>query len=275
MMYARPELLHRILDVNAAAVTDYLNAQIEAGAQAVMIFDTWGGVLSARGLPRVLARLHGAHRAAGAHAQGRRPAPCRASSSPRAAASGWKRWPTPAPTRSASTGPPTSAKRASASATVWRCRATSIRWPCSARPSDPERGAARARPLRRGTGPCLQPRPRRLAAHAAGERAGAGRSGAHALAPGARRLSSVKKNISVDVIAYSHRLGVERCRQGLFASLSTIQDFLVRSIMCAVVHRRIARPARGRMRRSQSAAQRIHRLIHKLFRPLRKGSPRP
>ena len=46
MLYRRPDLLHRILDVNATAVTDYLNAQIEAGAQAVMIFDTWGGMLS-------------------------------------------------------------------------------------------------------------------------------------------------------------------------------------------------------------------------------------
>lgn len=46
MMYARPDLLHRILDINAQAVTGYLNAQIEAGAQAVQIFDTWGGVLS-------------------------------------------------------------------------------------------------------------------------------------------------------------------------------------------------------------------------------------
>ena len=46
MLYARPDLLHRILDVNAKAVTQYLNAQIEAGAQAVMIFDTWGGNLS-------------------------------------------------------------------------------------------------------------------------------------------------------------------------------------------------------------------------------------
>jgi len=47
MMYSRPELLHTILDVNARAVAAYLNAQIEAGAQAVMIFDTWGGSLSA------------------------------------------------------------------------------------------------------------------------------------------------------------------------------------------------------------------------------------
>jgi uroporphyrinogen decarboxylase len=46
MLHARPELLHRILEVNARAVTDYLNAQIEAGAQAVMLFDTWGGILS-------------------------------------------------------------------------------------------------------------------------------------------------------------------------------------------------------------------------------------
>ena len=46
MLYQRPDLLHRILAVNTAAVTAYLNAQIEAGAQAVMIFDTWGGMLS-------------------------------------------------------------------------------------------------------------------------------------------------------------------------------------------------------------------------------------
>jgi uroporphyrinogen decarboxylase len=46
MLYQRPDLLHHILAVNAQAVTDYLNAQIEAGAQAVMIFDTWGGALS-------------------------------------------------------------------------------------------------------------------------------------------------------------------------------------------------------------------------------------
>lgn len=45
MLYRRPDLLRRILDVNARAVTAYLNAQIEAGAQAVMIFDTWGGTL--------------------------------------------------------------------------------------------------------------------------------------------------------------------------------------------------------------------------------------
>lgn len=46
LLYSRPELLHHLLEINCRAVTAYLNAQIEAGAQAVMLFDTWGGVLS-------------------------------------------------------------------------------------------------------------------------------------------------------------------------------------------------------------------------------------
>jgi uroporphyrinogen decarboxylase len=46
MLYSRPDLLHHILATNAAAVTAYLNAQVAAGAQAVMVFDTWGGSLS-------------------------------------------------------------------------------------------------------------------------------------------------------------------------------------------------------------------------------------
>ncbi|MDE2118160.1 MAG: uroporphyrinogen decarboxylase [Betaproteobacteria bacterium] len=46
LMYKEPRLMHQILDVTAQAVTQYLNAQIEAGAQAVMIFDSWGGALS-------------------------------------------------------------------------------------------------------------------------------------------------------------------------------------------------------------------------------------
>src|SRR6185503_8547164 len=46
MRHARPDLLHRILEVNARAVTDYLNAQIQAGADVVMLFDTWGGTLA-------------------------------------------------------------------------------------------------------------------------------------------------------------------------------------------------------------------------------------
>jgi uroporphyrinogen decarboxylase len=66
MMYSRPELLHQILDVTARAVTAYLNAQIEAGAQAVMVFDTWGGSLSAAAyreyslayMQRIVSELH-------------------------------------------------------------------------------------------------------------------------------------------------------------------------------------------------------------------------
>ncbi len=46
MLYDNPQALHKILDTVAQSVVTYLNAQIEAGAQAVMIFDTWGGVLT-------------------------------------------------------------------------------------------------------------------------------------------------------------------------------------------------------------------------------------
>jgi uroporphyrinogen decarboxylase len=46
LLYDRPDLLHHILAVNAEATTAYLNGQIAAGAQAIMIFDTWGGALS-------------------------------------------------------------------------------------------------------------------------------------------------------------------------------------------------------------------------------------
>ncbi|MBI3344968.1 MAG: uroporphyrinogen decarboxylase [Gammaproteobacteria bacterium] len=48
MMFDEPDVMHRLLEVLARAVTVYLNAQIAAGAQAVMIFDTWGGVLTPR-----------------------------------------------------------------------------------------------------------------------------------------------------------------------------------------------------------------------------------
>nr|WP_113869446.1 uroporphyrinogen decarboxylase [Brenneria salicis]NMN93384.1 uroporphyrinogen decarboxylase [Brenneria salicis ATCC 15712 = DSM 30166]RBP57705.1 uroporphyrinogen decarboxylase [Brenneria salicis ATCC 15712 = DSM 30166]RLM28728.1 uroporphyrinogen decarboxylase [Brenneria salicis ATCC 15712 = DSM 30166] len=48
MMFAQPQTLHLLLDKLADSVILYLNAQIRAGAQAVMVFDTWGGVLSGR-----------------------------------------------------------------------------------------------------------------------------------------------------------------------------------------------------------------------------------
>ncbi|WP_153111139.1 uroporphyrinogen decarboxylase [Propionivibrio limicola] len=46
MLYERPDLLHHILNVTTEAVIAYLNAQIESGAQAVMLFDSWGGILT-------------------------------------------------------------------------------------------------------------------------------------------------------------------------------------------------------------------------------------
>lgn len=48
LMFAEPQAMHQLLDVLAESVIEYLNAQIEAGAQSVMVFDTWGGVLSPR-----------------------------------------------------------------------------------------------------------------------------------------------------------------------------------------------------------------------------------
>ncbi|MFA7096605.1 MAG: uroporphyrinogen decarboxylase [Gammaproteobacteria bacterium] len=48
MLFDQPELMHRLLDKITTTVTAYLNAQIAAGAQAVMIFDTWGGILTPR-----------------------------------------------------------------------------------------------------------------------------------------------------------------------------------------------------------------------------------
>lgn len=57
MMYADPQALHALLDKLAKSVTLYLNAQIKAGAQAVMIFDTGRCAYRAR-LSTVLALLH-------------------------------------------------------------------------------------------------------------------------------------------------------------------------------------------------------------------------
>jgi uroporphyrinogen decarboxylase len=52
MAAARPDLLQRLVDVNARAVAAYLNEQIRAGADAVMVFDTWGGLLGAQAYRR-------------------------------------------------------------------------------------------------------------------------------------------------------------------------------------------------------------------------------
>ena len=67
MAYDKPELMHALLSLLADAVADYLCAQIRAGAQAVQIFDTWGGTLSAgadkefslKYMQRIISRLPG------------------------------------------------------------------------------------------------------------------------------------------------------------------------------------------------------------------------
>ncbi len=48
MLYDQPALMHKLLDILARTIIEYLNAQVDAGAQALMIFDTWGGVLTTR-----------------------------------------------------------------------------------------------------------------------------------------------------------------------------------------------------------------------------------
>jgi uroporphyrinogen decarboxylase len=46
LLFEQPDVLHRLLDMVARSITDYLNAQVAAGAQVIMLFDTWGGVLT-------------------------------------------------------------------------------------------------------------------------------------------------------------------------------------------------------------------------------------
>jgi uroporphyrinogen decarboxylase len=91
MLYDRPDLLHRILAINAEAVALYLNAQIDAGAQAVMLFDSWAACSptapsSASAWRTCNACWPGCSATPTAGA-------CRRSSSPRAAGPGSKRSP--------------------------------------------------------------------------------------------------------------------------------------------------------------------------------------
>ena len=67
MAYARPDLLARLVATNTRAVTAYLNEQIAAGADAVMIFDTWGGLLTTDAYRAIVAGADARRR--------RRPAP--------------------------------------------------------------------------------------------------------------------------------------------------------------------------------------------------------
>ena len=109
MLYSRPDLMHRMLAVNADAVAAYLNAQIDAGAQAVMIFDSWGGVL-ADGAFQQFSLAYTRARAGATASASTTGGACRASSSPRAAACGSRRSRRSAARCSASTGPSTSAR---------------------------------------------------------------------------------------------------------------------------------------------------------------------
>lgn len=69
LLYNQPLVMEQLLNKLADSVIDYLNAQIEAGAHAVQIFDTWGGALSAKAyqqfslapMQRIVAGLHKAH----------------------------------------------------------------------------------------------------------------------------------------------------------------------------------------------------------------------
>ena len=66
MLLSRPDLFRRVLDINVDAVTAYLRGQVQAGADALMLFDTWGGVLAPRlyrdhslaPMQRIVARLN-------------------------------------------------------------------------------------------------------------------------------------------------------------------------------------------------------------------------
>jgi len=134
MMYDRPDLMHRILSVTADAVVAYLNAQIDSGAQAVMIFDSWGGALSAAAYQEFsLAYMKKIVAGLKKEKDGEKVPSIVFTKGARAAACGSNRLPIPVAPASVSTGPSTSAKRAAASATVSRCRAISTRTCCSPR----------------------------------------------------------------------------------------------------------------------------------------------
>jgi uroporphyrinogen decarboxylase len=131
-----PEVLDQLMDTVAETTIEYLNAQIDAGAQAVQVFDTWGAALepddfrrfSLASMQKIVDGLTRENRC-------------------------WPTWPRPAAMRSAWTGRQASTRRANTRRTRSRCRATSIppryarvpkssarawrrRWPVTARDRD-------------------------------------------------------------------------------------------------------------------------------------------
>ena len=175
MLYDRPDLLHRILAVTADTVTAYLNAQIDSGAQAVMIFDTWGGSLSAAAyrefslayMARIVAGLKrekGGERVPSIVFTKNGGLWLEKTSLPSVAMqSDW-------------TGPSTSARRVAGLATRWRSRATWIPMClCVAGGSLPPRPSRSWTAMVRGkTGHVLQPRPWHFPIHSAGNDLGLG-----------------------------------------------------------------------------------------------------
>ena len=132
MLYQRPDLLHTILEKNTQSVIAYLNAQINAGAQAVMLFDTWGGALS-----------HSAYQEFSlAYARRIMDGLKRSNDGrivprvffPRVAACGWNQWPSAALMRWGSTGRSAYLMRSGASVKKSHCKAISIRMFCLAIP---------------------------------------------------------------------------------------------------------------------------------------------
>ncbi len=131
MMYADPQALHALLDKLAKSVTLYLNAQIKAGAQAVMIFDTGavclpGAIInSSRSITCIkLLMVYCVKTTVAAY---------RSRCLPKAADSGWKQWQKPVAMRWASTGQRISPMRAAAWAIKSRCRVIWIRRCCTRR----------------------------------------------------------------------------------------------------------------------------------------------
>ena len=175
MLYSRPDLLHRMLEINAQAVTAYLNAQIESGVAGGDAVRHLGRCAVARGLSRVLAAVSASSVCEGLH-RSHDGQTFRASCSPRAAACGWRAWPTSVRTAWAWIGPWTSAaaraarRRQGRAAGQSRSRRAVRRRPRSCAARRPKSWPA----IGRGQRPRVQSGTRRVAAHAAGQRRRAG-----------------------------------------------------------------------------------------------------